>query len=111
MVDFDGAGSLLKTLGASVVALSVDDKDTTQRLSEGLQLRTVKMLHSADMAEVARLTGAFTEEGRGILHATGFILSPGGKVAQACYSTGPIGRFTALDTMRIIRFAQRQQQR
>ena len=106
MVDFDGAGSLLKTLGASVVALSVDDKDTTQRLSDGLQLRTVKMLHSADMAEVSSLTGAYTEEARGILHATGFILAPGGKVAQACYSTGPIGRFTALDTMRIIRFVQ-----
>ena len=111
MVDFDGAGSLLKTLGARVVAFSVDDKDTTQRLSEGLQLRSVKMLHSADMAEVSKLTGAFTEEPRGILHATGFILTPSGKVAQACYSTGPIGRFTALDTMRIIRFVQQMRQR
>ena len=98
-------------LGASVVALSVDDKDTTQRLAEGLQLRTVKMLHSADMAEVSSLTGAFTEEARGILHATGFILSPSGKVAQACYSTGPIGRLTALDTLRIIRFVQQMRAR
>ncbi len=111
MVDFDGAGSLLRVLGASVVALSVDDKETTQRLAEDLQLRTVKMLHSANMAEVSSLTGAYTEEKRGILQATAFILSPGGKVAQACYSTGPIGRFTALDTLRIIRFVQQMRQR
>ena len=111
MVDFDGAGSLLETLGASVVALSVDDKDTTAGLAQSLQLRTVRMLHSADMAEVSSLTGACSEEARGILHATGFILAPGGKVAQACYSTGPIGRFTALDTMRIIRFVQQMRQR
>ena len=111
MVDFDGAGSLLKTLDASVVALSVDDKDTTAGLAEGLQLRTLRMLHSADVAEVSSLTGAYTEEKRGILHATGFILAPGGKVAQACYSTGPIGRFTAIDTMRILRFVQQMRQR
>ena len=98
-------------LGASVVALSVDDKDTTQRLADGLQLGPVRMLHSADPDAVSAATGAFTEARRGILHATGFILAPGGTVAQACYSTGPIGRITALDTMRIIRFAQRQQQR
>ena len=98
-------------LGASVVGLSVDDKDTTQQLANNLQLGPVRMLHSADPDEVSGLTGAFTEPKRGILHATGFILAPGGKVAQACYSTGPIGRITALDTMRILRFVQRQQQR
>lgn len=97
-------------LGASVVALSVDDKDTTQRLADGLHLGPVRMLHSADPDEVSAVTGAFTEAKRGILHATGFVLAPGGKVAQACYSTGPIGRITALDTMRIIRFVQRQRQ-
>ncbi|WP_419923293.1 hypothetical protein [Candidatus Poriferisodalis sp.] len=65
------------------------------------------MLHSADPAAVSALTGAFIEPERGILHATGFILAPGGKVAQACYSTGPIGRITAIDTLRILRFVQR----
>ncbi len=94
-------------LGASVVALSVDDKDTTQRLADNLQLGPVRMLHSADPAAVSALTGAFIEPERGILHATGFILAPGGKVAQACYSTGPIGRITAIDTLRILRFVQR----
>ena len=98
-------------LGASVVALSIDDKDTTQRLADNLQLGPVRMLHSADADEVSAATGAFTEAKRGILHATGFVLAPGGKVAQACYSTGPIGRITAQDTMRIIRFVQRQHQR
>ena len=94
-----------------MVALSVDDKDTTARLADNLQLGPVRMLHSADPVEVSSLTGAFIEPERGILHATGFILAPGGKIAQACYSTGPIGRITALDTMRILRFVQRQRQR
>ena len=107
MVDFNGAASLLKVLDAKVVALSVDDKDTTQRLADNLQLGPVRMLHSADPAEVSSVTGAFIESERGILHATGFILAPGGKVAQACYSTGPIGRITAIDTLRILRFVQR----
>ena len=90
-----------------MVALSVDDKDTTARLADNLQLGPVRMLHSADPAEVSSVTGAFIEPERGILHATGFILAPGGKVAQACYSTGPIGRITAIDTLRILRFVQR----
>ena len=98
-------------LDAKVAALSVDDRDTTQRLADGLQLGPVRMLHSADPDEVSAATGAFTESKRGILHATGFILAPGGTVAQACYSTGPIGRITALDTLRIIRFVQQQRQR
>ncbi len=97
-------------IDATAIAFSVDDRETTRQLAGSLQLRTLQLLHSADPDDIASMTGAFTEPRRGILHATGFILAPGGEVAQACYSTGPIGRFTAMDTLRSIRFAQNLQQ-
>ncbi len=36
------------------------------------------------------------------LQATGFVLQPGGLVAQAVYSTGPVGRYVASDVISLI---------
>ena len=107
MVDFSNIGPLLGKVNASAVALSVDDQETTQNLSDGLRLGSLPMLYGADLADLAERTGCFVDAKRGILHATGFILRPGGVVAHAVYSTGPIGRLTALDTLRVLEFAQR----
>ncbi len=59
----------------------------------------------------AEKIGAFWEERRKIIHATGFILDSEGKVADACYSIGPIGRITAEDALsHIQRFKRRKAQ-
>jgi len=107
LVDFNNVVPLLAGLNAKVVALSVDDRDTTQALVDGLRVESFPVLHSANAEELNELTGAFVERERGFLHATGFMLSPKGKVAQAVYATGPIGRLTPLDSLRVLEFLQR----
>ncbi|MEM9133357.1 MAG: hypothetical protein AAF962_01665 [Actinomycetota bacterium] len=108
MVDVNNIGGLLAKANARAVALSVDDQETSQNLAEGLRLTSLTVLHSADHADLGARTGAFTNAERGILHATGFILRPGGTVAHAVYATGPIGRLVPLDILRVLDFAQRQ---
>ena len=98
---------LLRDLGITVVAASVDSCDRTQTLAEGLRLRYVQMLAELDGAAVAEATGAFLQTGdRTFLHATGFLLDPSGKIVNAVYSTGPIGRFSANDILKKVIFEQ-----
>lgn len=108
MVDFNNAVPLFAQQNAKVVALSVDDRETTQALVDGLRVTSFPVLHSANAEKMCELTGSFMDAKNGFLHATGFLLSPRGKVAQAVYSTGPIGRLTPLDTLRVLEFVQRE---
>lgn len=107
MADFDTNGSLLKQLGLTVVAASVDTVEETANLAEGLRLRYVKILAEVDGPAVAESTGAFLQTGdRTFLHATGFLLDSDGAIVNAVYSTGPIGRFTANDILKKTIFEQ-----
>lgn len=63
---------------------------------------TFPIAYGADAPRLGELTGAFWEEKRRCLQATGFILKADGTVAQALYSTGPIGRYTAAEALRIL---------
>ena len=56
----------------------------------------------ADAPQLGALTGAFWEDKRRCLQATGFIIKADGTVAQALYSTGPIGRYTAAEALKIL---------
>ena len=107
MVDFNAAIPLLAQQNAKVVALSVDDRDTTQSLVDGLRIDSYPVLHSADAEKIQELTGAFMEKKRGFLHATGYMVQPDGRVSQAVYATGPIGRLVPLDALRVLEFMQR----
>ena len=107
MVDFDTNGGLLSDLGVKVVAASVDDREKAASLADGLRLRYVKMAYGIDGHAVSRDTGASLQTGeRTFLHATGFLLDPDGKVNTSVYSSGPIGRFTANDILKKVRFEQ-----
>ena len=52
--------------------------------------------------------GAYWEERRKIIHATNFIIDAEGKVTQACFATGPIGRIVAADALRSIQGAKKR---
>jgi hypothetical protein len=58
--------------------------------------------------EDAEKIGAYWEERRGIIHATGFTVGPDGRILQACFATGPIGRIGAADALSSIRGAKRR---
>ncbi|HEV2253560.1 MAG TPA: redoxin domain-containing protein [Streptosporangiaceae bacterium] len=93
----------LTEVGASVVALSVDDEATTRDLiaRHGLQF---PVGHSADAAAVADVTGAFVNPDPPFLQSTGFVLDPGGRVIVSVYSSGAIGRIVPQDAIGLIRY-------
>ncbi|HZC52418.1 MAG TPA: redoxin domain-containing protein [Mycobacterium sp.] len=90
-------------VGAKVVALSVDNEETTAELiaKHGL---TFPVGHSADAAAVSATTGAFVDPAGGYLQSTGFVLAPDGQVIVSVYSTGAIGRLVPDDVVGLIRY-------
>src|SRR5262249_2152943 len=60
--------------------------------------------HSADADKVAAITGAYTNETPRYLQATGFLLAPDGKILNAVYSSGPIGRLVAEDVVGMVAY-------
>lgn len=48
-----------------------------------------------DAVDISSRTGCFYEDGKGFLHASGFILDPEGIIVMGVYSTGPLGRLEA----------------
>jgi alkyl hydroperoxide reductase subunit AhpC len=104
LVDFAVHGGPLKELGVRVAAASVDPIDNVRSLKEGLRVG-FPMFAEVDAAAVSAATGAHMHTGeKTYLHATAFLVDPEGTVINAVYSTGPIGRFTASEILRKVRF-------
>jgi peroxiredoxin len=104
LVDFATHAGPFIDADIAVVAASVDSIEETAKLKEGLRVG-FPMYAEVDAAAVAESTGAFMQSGdRTFLHATGFVLAPDGTIANALYSTGPIGRFTSSDILRKVLF-------
>lgn len=85
------------------MAASVDSSEDARKTVETHGL-TYPLGCGLNVRDVAGATGAFFEEKRGILHATSFVVSPDRTVANASYSTGPIGRLMAKDCIGFIDF-------
>jgi peroxiredoxin len=98
---FQRASEKLAEVGATVVALSVDDEATTQELitKHGLMF---PVGHSADARAVAEVTGAFVNDDPTYLQSTGFVLDPNGRVVLSVYSSGAIGRLVPEDVVGLI---------
>jgi peroxiredoxin len=90
-----------------VVALSVDPLDKAKEMIERTGA-TFPIGYGLKVPDDADKVGAYWEERRGIIHATNFIIDSEGKVTQACFATGPIGRIVALDALSSIRAAKRR---
>jgi peroxiredoxin len=103
LAGFQRAREKLAEAGVKVVALSVDDEATTVGTIEKLKL-TFPVGHSADAEKVASLTGAYTNESPRYLQTTGFLLAPDGKILNAVYSSGAIGRLVAEDVIGVVNY-------
>ena len=90
-----------------VVAASTDpvEKATETVKEQGL---TFPVGYGLPVKDTAATLGAFYEERRGILHATGFVLRPDHTIAVAQYSSGPIGRLVWQDVLGLVQFAKKQ---
>lgn len=103
LAGFSRAFDALTELGVKVVALSVDDEETSAALVSKRRLR-FPVGHSADADKVAAATGAYVNDDPHFLQSTGFILAPDGTVRLAVYSSGAIGRLVPEDVIGFIRY-------
>jgi peroxiredoxin len=81
----------LAEMDVTVVALSVDDENTTQELIARHGLR-FPVAYGTDALAIADATGALVNDGPLFLQSTGFVLDPDGRVMVSVYSSGAIGR-------------------
>jgi peroxiredoxin len=93
----------LTELGVKLVALSVDDAETSAALVTKHNLR-FPVGHSADAGKVAAATGAYVNDDPLYLQSTGFVLASDGTVLVAVYSSDAIGRLVADDVLAYIRY-------
>jgi peroxiredoxin len=100
---FSRAFGTLTELGVKVVALSVDDEETSAALAAKHKL-PFRIGHSADAVKVAAATGAYVNDEPRYLQSTGFVLAPDGTVRVAVYSSDAIGRLVADDVSGYIRY-------
>ncbi|MEM6110301.1 peroxiredoxin family protein [Mycobacterium sp. 050272] len=100
---FSRALDTLIGLNVKVVALSVDDEETSAALVAKHKLR-FRVGHSADADKIATATGAYVNDDPHFLQSTGFVLAPDGTVRLAVYSSGAIGRLVADDVVGFIRY-------
>jgi peroxiredoxin len=100
---FERASQALEDNGIKVVALSVDDKETTAALVAKHKL-TFPVGYGADAEAVAAATGAFVNPDPVYLQSTGFVLDPEGNVVVSVYSSGAIGRLVPDDVVGLVRY-------
>ncbi len=92
-----------------LLALSADPLDKAKETVEQLKL-DFPDAYGLEVPRDSDKIGAFWEERRRILHATDFVLNSEGKVMDASYSNGPIGRIVAADALSHIQFFKKRSQ-
>ena len=105
MADYQAQIVEFKKENVDVIALSVDPLDKAKEMVEKSGA-VFPIGYGLKVPEDADKVGAYWEERRGIVHATGFIIDSNKKVMQACFATGPIGRIAAEDALRSIQGAK-----
>jgi len=64
--------------------------------------------YALPVKETAATLGAFYEEKRGFLQATGFVVKPDRTIAVSQFSSGPIGRLVWQDVLGLVQFYKKQ---
>jgi len=104
---FERAQDRLRDEGISIVAASTDPLDkATETVSE--HSLTFPLGYGLPLHGTAAAFGAFYEERRGFLQATGFVVKPDKSIAVAQYSSGPIGRLVWQDVLGLVQFYKKQ---
>ncbi|MBI2821000.1 MAG: redoxin domain-containing protein [Acidobacteria bacterium] len=101
MADFQSRIGEFEERKVAVIVASVDSPENAQKTLERHKL-TFPLAYGLNPKEVAARTGAFFDEKKEYVHATGFIIGPDGRVAGAVYSTGPAGRYTAAECVGMV---------
>ena len=65
---------------------------------------TYAVAYGMDLEATCEKTGAFYEKDKKFIQPTCFLIRPNKTVEIAVYSSGPIGRFVALDVLSVVKF-------
>ena len=103
MADYQANRTALEEENIGIIALSVDELDKAKETVDELKL-DFPVAYGMEVPRDAEPIGAFWEERRKIFHATSFLLDSEGRVVDACYATGPVGRISAEDVLRPVTF-------
>ncbi len=102
MVGFENQRNELESVGAKVVAASVDPIDKAREVADEVSF---PVGHGVTR-EMADALGSWWEDRRGIIQPSEFIVGEDGKIVISSYSSGPIGRIDAADVVKIVNFHQ-----
>ena len=84
----------------------MDSLDDTRKMADELKI-SFPLAYGLNAREISLKTGGFYEGEKGYLQPSGFVLSPGGKIANAVYATMAIGRLGAKDCIRLISYLRK----
>lgn len=101
MVDFQKNIAQFDEQNVTIVCASVDKIEDAIKTRDNHKL-TFPVAYELEGEHLSELTGAFYDKDRRWSQGTGFLIDPDGKVAQAVYSTGPNGRYTAAEILKLI---------
>jgi hypothetical protein len=104
---FDRAQDKLQAEDIRAVAASTDPQEKAAETVAELGL-SMPVGYGLPVNDTAATLGAFFEERRGFLHATGFVVKPDRTIAVAQYSTGPIGRLVWQDVLGLVQHYKKQ---
>lgn len=107
MAAFDRAQDKLQAEDIRAVAASTDPQEKAAETVAELGL-SMPVGYGLSVKETAAALGAFFEERRGFLHATGFVVKPDRTITVAQYSTGPIGRLVWQDVLGLVQHYKKQ---
>ena len=100
MADWEANKAALEELGTTIIAVSVDNQEQAHEVKDkGL---TFPVAHGATKAD-SDLIGAWWSEDRGgYIQPSEFLLDRGGVVLGVMYASGPVGRMSADEAIRLI---------
>ena len=107
MADYQSKFSELREMDVSVVALSVDPLEKARETTAQDHLE-FPIAYGLKVPEDAERVGAWWDAKRPMIQPSEFILGGSRKIVSATYSTGPIGRLRAEDTITLLRFFSTQ---
>ena len=99
MAGFAKSKAELDSLGASVVAASVDAIDKAREVGAEVGF---PVAHGVTR-DIAEEIGAWWDPNRNIVQPSEFIVDGQGKVLSSTYSSGPIGRVEPADAIKLMR--------
>jgi len=89
------------------VALSVDNEEDARKMVERHKIG-FPVVYGLDVRKEAEKTGAYFDSENGYFQPANFILR-NGKVVQATYSSGPLGRLQAEQVLMLIDHYRKQE--